>query len=126
MKISTIALALVVAALCGCQSNLSPSSGAPNSLLTNAGFVAKRANTPDQIALLNSMPPGKFVRQNVNGKTTYLYADQSGCRCLHVGDQGAFQNFKGMQNIMYDMNHSEFGGGLDPSNIGDLSSWEPF
>jgi hypothetical protein len=31
-----------------------------------------------------------------------------------------------MQDIVYDMNRLEFGGGLDPDNIGDLSDWQPF
>ena len=48
---------------------------APNSMLTNAGFTAKRANTPAQVALLNSLPANKFVRQTANRKVTYLYAD---------------------------------------------------
>jgi hypothetical protein len=95
-------------------------------MLTNAGFVVKRASTPAQTAVLNGLPPNRFVRQTVNGAVTYLYADPSGCACVHVGNQRAFQNFRGMQNIMYDMNNLEFGGGLDPSNIGDLSSWQPF
>jgi hypothetical protein len=120
-----ISLTLVAAALSGCQSTPA-TKGAPNAMLTNAGFVAKRATTPEQIAVLNNMPQGKFVRQTANGKSTYLYADQAGCGCIHAGDQSAFQSFKGMQNIMYDMNRSEFGGGLDPSNIGDLSDWEPY
>jgi hypothetical protein len=44
-------------------------------MLIDAGFVAKRANTPEQVALLNSLPPNQFVQQTVNGKATYLYAD---------------------------------------------------
>ena len=123
---SLIALMFVAAALCGCQSTAVATKGAPNAMLTNAGFVAKRATTPEQIAVLNSMPPGKFVRQTANGKSTYLYADQAGCGCIHVGDQSALKSAGAMQNIMYDMNRTEFGGGLDPSNIGDLSDWEPY
>jgi hypothetical protein len=122
---SLIALAFVSAAISGCQST-PVAKGAPNAMLINSGFVAKRATTPEQVAVLNSMPTGKFVRQTANGKSTYLYADQAGCGCIHAGDQRAFQSFSAMQNMMYDMNRTEFGGGLDPSNIGDLSNWEPF
>ena len=66
------------------------------------------------------------MRQTANRKVTYLYADPTGCGCVHVGSQSAFQNVRGMQNIVYDMNRLEFGGGLDPSNIGDLSDWQPY
>jgi hypothetical protein len=120
--LTSMLLALVLA---GCQSTAQQTTAAPNSMLTNAGFVAKRAKTPDQVALVSSLPPNKFVRQTVGGKSTYLYADPAGCNCVHVGSQSAFQNFKGMQNMVFEMNRLEFGGGLDPDNIGDLSNWEP-
>jgi hypothetical protein len=125
MKTVLMAMPLV-AALAACQSTAGSTGGVPNSMLTNAGFVAKRASTPNQAALLNGLPANTFVRQTANGKVTYLYADPTGCGCVHVGSQSAFQNFRGMQNIVYDMNRLEFGGGLDPDNIGDLSEWQPF
>jgi hypothetical protein len=111
--------------LAGCQSTAQHAT-APNSMLMNAGFVAKRARTPDQVALVRSLPPNQFVRQTGNGKVSYLYADPAGCNCVQVGSQQAFQGVRGMQNVVYEMNRLEFGGGLDPSNIGDLSNWEPF
>jgi hypothetical protein len=124
MKVEFIAVLLAVA-LAGCQSTAQQAT-APNSMLMNAGFVAKRARTPDQVALVRSLPPNQFVRQSGNGKVSYLYADPTGCNCVHVGSQQAFQSVRGMQNVVYEMNRLEFGGGLDPSNIGDLSNWEPF
>jgi len=123
---TSFTLALVAATLAGCQSTSGSANGTPNSTLTQAGFVAKRANTPEQVAVLNGLPPNTFVRQTANGKTTYLYADPGACGCVHVGSQSAFQSVRGMQNIVYDMNRLEFGGGLDPDNIGDLSDWQPF
>jgi hypothetical protein len=126
MRIFLVAVALVAAALAGCQTTSGSAKGAPNSMLTNAGFVAKRATTPAQVAWLNGLPPNTFVRQTANGKATYLYADPAACNCVHVGSQSAFQSVKGMQNIVYAMNRLEFGGGLDPDNIGDFSDWQPF
>jgi hypothetical protein len=125
MKTALISMFLT-AALAGCQSTAQQAQGTPNSMLTNAGFTAKRGTTPDQMAVLAGLPPNKFVRQTTNGKVSYLYADPAGCNCVHVGNQQAFGNVRGMQNIVYDMNRLEFGGGLDPDNIGDLSSWQPF
>ena len=123
---TALAPMFLAAALAGCQSTAQQAKGTPNSMLTNAGFAAKRGTTPDQMAVLASLPPNKFVRQTTNGRVSYLYADPAGCNCVHVGNQQAFQNFRGMQNIVYDMNRVEFGGGLDPDNIEDLSSWQPF
>jgi hypothetical protein len=123
---TTLAPIVLAVAMAGCQSTAQQGPTPPNSLLTNAGFVAKRASTPDQMALLASLPPNKFVRQTANGQVTYLHADPVGCNCIHVGSQSAFQNFRGMQNTVYDMDRFGFGGGLDPDNIDDLSSWQPF
>ncbi|WP_048709801.1 hypothetical protein [Microvirga massiliensis] len=124
--VGAVAVALIAIALAGCQSTVGTASGAPNGTLTKAGFVAKRASTPEQVAVLNSLPANTFVRQTTNGKATYLYADPAACGCVHVGGESAFQSVRGMQNIVYDMNRLEFGGGLDPDNIGDLSDWQPF
>jgi hypothetical protein len=44
---------------------------------------------------------------------------------VHVGSQTAFQNFKGMQNTVFEMNRLELDPGLDTSNIGNLDSWSP-
>lgn len=125
MKAQSTAVILALA-LAGCQLTAQQTGAAPNSTLMNAGFAAKRATTPDQMTLVTSLPPNQFVRHTANGKASYLYADPAGCNCVHVGSQQAFQNVRGMQNVVYDMNRLEFGGGLDPDNIGDLSSWEPF
>jgi hypothetical protein len=93
-------------------------------MLTNAGFVAKRATTPEQNVVLASLPANQLVRQTTNGKTTYLLADPA-CGCVHVGSQTAFQNFKGMQNTVFEMNRLKLDPGLDTSNIGNLDSWSP-
>ena len=121
-----LAILILAIGLAGCQSTAQQAGGAPNSMLTNAGFVAKRATTPAQTAVLAGLPANKLVRQTSKGNVTYLYADPTGCNCVHVGSQQAYRNFRGMQNIVYDMNQREFGGGLDPDNIGDLSEWQPF
>jgi hypothetical protein len=123
---TALAVMFLAIGMAGCQSTAQQVPTPPNSSLTNAGFVAKRATTPDQRALLASLPPNQFVRQTANGKVTYVRADPAGCNCIHVGSQSAFQNFGGMQNTVYDMDRLEFGGGLDPDNIEDLSNWQPF
>src|SRR5215217_694152 len=93
-----LTIVLLAVALAGCQST------AQHTMLTNAGFVAKRAMTPNQVALLTSLPPNQCVRHTANGKVSYLYADPVGCNCVHVGSQQAFQGVRGMQNVVYEMN----------------------
>jgi hypothetical protein len=48
-------------------------------LLSAAGFVVRPANTPERQAMLNRLPPHKFV-QRVNGDVIhYVYADPLVC-----------------------------------------------
>jgi hypothetical protein len=127
MKVSLIALTLVAAAPAGCQSTVGSAKGTPNGMLTNAGFVAKRANTPEQIAVLNSLPPNTFVRQTANGKATNVSLRRPGSvRLRSCRKPGCIPERQGHAEYRLRMNRSEFGGGLDPDNIGDLSNWEPF
>ena len=53
--------------------------------LATAGFTAKPATTPEQLAQLEAMPQGKLLRQEHNGQPVYLYADAEGCKCLYAG-----------------------------------------
>jgi hypothetical protein len=62
--------------------------------LAAAGFIVKPANTPERQAMLNRLPPHKFV-QRVTGDTVhYVYADPLVCGCLYVGTQQAYSQFK--------------------------------
>lgn len=62
--------------------------------LAAAGFIVRPANTPERQAMLQRLPPHKFV-QRVNGDTVhYVYADPQVCGCLYVGTQQAYNQYK--------------------------------
>ena len=66
-------------------------------LLSAAGFIVRPANTPERKAMLNRLPPHKFV-QRVNGDVVhYVYADPLVCGCLYVGTQQAYNQYKANQ-----------------------------
>lgn len=66
-------------------------------LLSAAGFIVRPANTPERQAMLNRLPPHKFV-QRVNGDVVhYVYADPLVCGCLYVGTQQAYNQYKANQ-----------------------------
>jgi hypothetical protein len=66
-------------------------------LLSAAGFIVRPANTPERQAMLNRLPPHKFV-QRVNGNVVhYVYADPLVCGCLYVGTQQAYNQYKANQ-----------------------------
>jgi hypothetical protein len=64
--------------------------------LENAGFIMRRATTPDHFARLRQLPPHKFVaRTGPNGRY-YVYADAEVCKCAFVGTERAMQAFRDM------------------------------
>jgi hypothetical protein len=84
---------LVLGALAACQTQQQMVTQREDNL-SAAGFIVKPANTPERQAMLNRLPPHKFV-QRVSGDTVhYVYADPLVCGCLYVGTQQAYNQFK--------------------------------
>jgi hypothetical protein len=88
-----LGLLLGMGALAACQTQQQIVSEHEDNLAA-AGFVVRPANTPERQAMLNRLPPHKFV-QRVSGDTVhYIYADPLVCGCLYVGTQQAFAQYK--------------------------------
>jgi len=66
--------------------------------LAAAGFQVRIANTADRQAMLNRLPPNRFVLRVNNGVRHYVYADP-GCGCLYVGSQQAFNQYVSNQQL---------------------------
>jgi len=64
--------------------------------LEDAGFVMRRADTPDKVARLRLIPPRQFVSRTGKNGRYYLWADPDTCQCVFVGDGRALQSFKDM------------------------------
>jgi hypothetical protein len=88
--IGIIGFALFVAAC----ANSAPEAAATGDLLAEAGFVQRKANSPERIAALKSLPPHRFVIRNSNGSVKYLYADPIACDCIYVGGQRAYDQYR--------------------------------
>jgi hypothetical protein len=69
--------------------------------LSAAGFEAKVADTPEKVASLQAMPPGKLVRHVKDGKNYYVFADAKQ-NCIFVGDEAAYQKFGQLQDAADD------------------------
>jgi PBP1b-binding outer membrane lipoprotein LpoB len=86
--------------LAGCAATTSPSTSvtAPPSsmenLLTQAGFKAFKADTPQKAAFVQKMPDEQLVphKRKKDGALRYLYADKANKR-VYIGDAAAYQNF---------------------------------
>jgi hypothetical protein len=65
--------------------------------LEDAGFVMRRADTPEKLARLRLIPPRQFVSRTGKRGRYYLWADPDTCQCVFVGGPGALKSFKDMR-----------------------------
>ena len=89
----TLLSALALLVLAGCMSQQQRVADKEDSLAA-AGFVQRPANTPERQAMLNRLPPHKFVRHVHGDNITYVYADPLVCDCLYVGSQQAYGQYQ--------------------------------
>ena len=88
-----VVLLLTIDALAACETQQQIVSKHEDNLAA-AGFIVRPANTPEQKAMLNRLPPNQFERQ-VSGNTVhYVYADPLVCGCLYIGTQQAYDQYK--------------------------------
>ena len=67
--------------------------------LSAAGFTVRIADTAERQAMLNRLPPNRFV-QRVNGNDVhYVYADPVVCGCLYIGTQQDFAQYVSNQQL---------------------------
>ena len=62
--------------------------------LAAAGFTVRPANTPERQAMLNRLPPHKFVRRVKGDNVHYVYADPLVCDCMYVGSEQAYSQYQ--------------------------------
>jgi galactose mutarotase-like enzyme len=64
--------------------------------LSAAGFQLRPADTPEKLSQLQTLTQRKLIRHQHKGKAIYVYVDTTYCQCLYVGDQKAYQKFRGL------------------------------
>jgi hypothetical protein len=62
--------------------------------LAAAGFVQVPATTPARQAMLQRLPPHRFLRSVRGDVVTYAYADPTQCNCLYLGTQEAYGEYR--------------------------------
>ena len=65
-------------------------------MLAASGFRMKLADTPEKLANVRAMTQRKVVPHEKDGKTFFVYADATSCKCVYVGNQDAYQEFSQM------------------------------
>jgi len=69
--------------------------------LGSCGFKWKSADTPEKLKHLESLPQRKIVRHQKEGKSYYIYADAQECKCVYVGDEKAYEEYR---KLVYERN----------------------
>lgn len=67
-------------------------------LLMDAGFNVRQADSPRREALLSRLPPNRMLVRYRNERPVYIYSDPQSCRCLYVGNERAYQNYRRLAN----------------------------
>ena len=83
-------------ALCGAVSGCAMQVQNKEDMMAAAGFTMVPANTPQRVALLKQQAAHKFVHHVRNGKVIFTYADPTVCDCIYVGDQTAYDRYRGI------------------------------
>jgi hypothetical protein len=87
-------LAVAVVAATGCVTIRRHEVQDAEQVRAASGFHMKRANTPEKVADLRSVPPRRLLPQERDGRLYYVYADPEVCRCLYVGTQAQYQEYQ--------------------------------
>ena len=72
-------------ALSGCATLRGQGAVSTESLLAEAGFQKRHADSPERARNLASMPPFRVVARGMGGDVAYTYADPVDCHCLYIG-----------------------------------------
>ncbi len=62
--------------------------------LGSCGFSWKIADTPEKMKQLEALPQRQIVPHQKDGKIYYIYADARDCKCVYIGDEKAYQQYK--------------------------------
>jgi len=62
--------------------------------LGSCGFAWKIADTPEKLKQVESFPQRQIVHREKDGKVYYIYADARDCKCVYIGDEKAYQQYK--------------------------------
>lgn len=98
-----LAAAAVAVALTGCASIANQSAMDTERRLSAAGFQMKLADTPEKMARLKTITERKIIPKTMDGRTVFVYADATSCKCIYVGSEANYQAYQRLsiqQNIV--------------------------
>lgn len=92
-RMALVAFPVLIAA--GCAAVQQTDTADAERTLAAAGFQMKFATTPEQMAKVQSLPQRKLTpTTSPQGEPRFVYADATGCKCIYVGTQAAYDRYQ--------------------------------
>jgi hypothetical protein len=92
--IPILALVALGLSVTGCAAIRAHQTAETEQVLAAAGFQVQPADTPEELAHLQTLTPRKVVRYVRDGQQQYVYADPETCRCFYMGDEQRYQRYQ--------------------------------
>jgi hypothetical protein len=90
-----LALIALTTMMTGCASQgTMPATMQTQLDLGSCGFTWKIADTPEKMKQLEALPQRQIVPHQKDGKVYYIYADARDCKCVYIGDEKAYQQYR--------------------------------
>ena len=70
--------------------------GNTEALLSQAGFRMISADTPQRAEQLRMLAAHQVIRRTTDGTSDYVYADPKYCKCMYVGSESAYAEYKSL------------------------------
>ena len=117
-------VSLIATAVGGCATLQAAGARSTEEVLIAAGFHAEAADTPENLADLQTPPARQVLAETRSGTTSYVYRDPSACHCLYVGGEAEYQQYERLRlqkAIADEESSSALGWGAGPD--GSWSTW---
>lgn len=94
-------------------------------LLLDAGFNVRPADNPRRAALINRLPPHRMLVRYRGDRPVYVYSDPQSCRCLYVGNERAYQNYRSLVDQQHWVGDQYTAGRYDEPGV-DWDAWDSY
>jgi hypothetical protein len=90
-RLAVLAIAAVLVAGCSVPESRVESQ---EDLLLASGFRVRTAQDAKGQSALRALPPNKVVPVTGGGRTVYVYADPTRCKCIYRGNAEAYRKYR--------------------------------
>jgi len=83
----------LVAAIASCAGIQNAPATETQKHLKSAGFKVYKADTPEKLEHLSTLPQNRLVPRTRDDVLYYIFADARGCKCLYAGTEKEYQRY---------------------------------